>query len=133
MDTAAKILILGGLSNLVVGLITGGLMVRIRITAPEAPRYLTAAHLGALIWTPILLGLVWAVRLSQLTPWVESLAAALLVAGSLSIDGRDLLYWKQDITDEFVERPPAFVLGPISAAATATGTVILSIGALQAL
>ena len=133
MDTAAKILILGGLGNLVVGLITGGLMVRIRITAPEAPKYLTATHVGALIWTAILLGLVSAVRLSDLTPWLETLAAALLVTGSLAIDARDLTYWTQRVADEFAQRPRAFLLGPISAAAVATGTVILSVGALRAL
>ena len=133
MDTAAKILVLGGLINLVLGLITGALMVRIRTAGPEVPKYLTMAHVGALMWTPILLGLVWALRLSHLTPWVATLAAGLLVGASVTIDSRDLLYWMQGMKDEFAERPLAFVLGPISAAAVATGTAILVIGVLVAL
>lgn len=58
--TAAKILVVGGIGNLIFGLITGAFMVRVRIASPEVPRYLTLTHLGALMWAPILLGLVWA-------------------------------------------------------------------------
>jgi hypothetical protein len=132
-ETAAKILVAGGLTNLVFGLITGALMVRVRTAAPDAPKYLTASHMGALMWAPILLGLVWAVHYSHLTPWVETLASGLLVGASVAVYARDLLYWVQGVKDEFTERPPTFVLGPISAAATAGGTAIFLIGVVQAL
>jgi hypothetical protein len=133
VGTAAKILVVGGIGNLTLGLITGAFMVRIRTASPGVPRYLTLTHLGALMWAPILLGLVWAVTLSHLTAWVETLAAGLLVGGSVGVDARDLLYWLQGIGDEFAERPPAFILGPISAVATTAGTFILLVGVLQAL
>jgi hypothetical protein len=64
---------------------------------------------------------------------METLAAGLLLAGSFGIDARDLLYWLQGVRDEFAERPRAFILGPVSAVATATGTLILLTGVLQAL
>jgi hypothetical protein len=133
METAAKILIVGGVGNLLLGLVTGALMVRVRTSSSGVPKYLTGAHLGALIWAPILLGLVWAVRLSDMASWVETLAAALLVGSSVAVGARDLLYWTQGVHDEFVERPPAFVLGPIGAVASVIGAAIFLIGALRAL
>lgn len=132
-QTAARILVIGGLANLILGLVTGGLLVRVRMTAPDAPKYLHAAHLGALIWAPTLFGLVWAVHYSHLTPWVETLAAGLVVGASVAIDARDVIYWVKRIKDEFVERPFAFVLGPMSAFAVAAGTIIFLVGVLQAL
>jgi hypothetical protein len=132
-QTAAQVLVVGGLANLLFGLITGGLVARVRTAAPDVPKYLHSLHLGTLMWAPILLGLVWAVHYSHLTPWVETLASGLVVGASVAIDARDLLYWVQGTKDEFVERPPAFVLGPLSAAAVAAGTIIFLVGVLQAL
>jgi hypothetical protein len=55
--TAAKILILGGMFNLLWGYATGVVMAKVRTSAPETPKYLSLTHVGGLMWAPILLGL----------------------------------------------------------------------------
>ena len=69
ITAAEKVLIAGGMLNLAYGTLLGYPIVVIRAKgAPATPRYLLAAHVGALLHAAILLGLVWAARLSGLGP-----------------------------------------------------------------
>ncbi len=133
MDTASKILVLGGLGNLAFGFLTGFAMARERGRSPTVNKYLNLSHMGGLMWAPILLSLVVAVNLSSLSPLYESLAAALLVAASVLLGLKDILNWLRSVDDEFVTRPFAFYLGGLSAIAGCTGLAILLTGALRAL
>lgn len=134
MDTAAKILIVGGVLNLAYGFITGFFMVAIRQQQPVVPKYLTLAHMGPLMQGPMLLSLVIALNLSPLTPAVESAAAILLVAGSICLAAKDTLNWVQSVLDEFRERPTAgVILGALSVITSTIGLIIVMAGVWQGL
>jgi len=134
MDSAAKILIIGGVMNLAYGLLTGFFLATERMTKPEAPKYLIFAHVGPLMQGPMLLSLIFAVNLSPLSYGTESLAAWLLVAGSVFLAAKDTIYWMQGIRDEFVQRPPGgIVLGSLSAISSTLGLAILVFGVFRGL
>jgi len=83
---------------------------------------------------PMLLSLVFALNLSPLSTSTESLAAWLLVAGSVFLAAKDTLYWAQGIKDEFQERPlSGVVLGSLSVLSSTLGLAILVFGVFQGL
>jgi hypothetical protein len=108
-------------------------MAKVRTSAPETPKYLSLTHVGGRMWAPILLGLVVAVAVSDLTPWLETAAAIAMVAASVLLDGKDLLNWLQRVQDEFVTRPLGFALGGLSAVMSTAGTVVLVAGVIRGL
>lgn len=134
MDTAAKILIVGGILNLAYGFITGFFMGAIRQNQPTVPKYLTLAHTGPLMQGPMLLGLVLALDLSPLWLTVEMAAAILLVVGSVALAAKDTLNWRQRVDDEFQERPViGIILGAISVITSTVGLTIVLVGVVQGL
>lgn len=67
ITVAEKVLIAGGVANLAYGALLGYSITVTRVKgAPATPRYLMAAHLSTLLHAAVLLGLVWAARLSPL-------------------------------------------------------------------
>ena len=83
-------LIAGGVLNLAYGALLGYPIVVIRAKgAPATPRYLLAAHVGALLHAAVLLGLVWAARLSALGPAWNEVAAWLVVISSALVAAKD--------------------------------------------
>lgn len=133
METAAKILVLGGVLNLAYGFFTGLLLSNVRRTSPEAPRYLVLAHLGPLMQGAILLGLAFAVALSDLPATLETLAASLLVANSVALAAGDTLNWRGGVRDAFAERPAGFYLDSTGAILFGAGLLIVIIGVLRGL
>lgn len=133
METAAKVLVVGGVLNLAYGFLTGLLLSNVRRTSPEAPRYLVLAHLGPLMQGPILLGLAVATTLSDLSSSLETLAASLLVANSAAIAAGDTLNWLGGTRDAFAERPPGFYLDGLGAVLFGVGLLILVIGVFRGL
>ena len=129
MDAATHILIVGGVLNLAWGYVTGFFLSSVRTNAPTASKYLTLAHVGPLMWGPILLGLAVAVPLSH--TGYETPAAWLMVAASVVLDVKDTLNWLQGVGDEFVERPAGFYLGGVSALLGSVGLAILTVGVLR--
>jgi hypothetical protein len=76
ITVAEKVLIAGGVLNLAYGVVLGYAIVVNRVRgAPATPRYLMAAHIGTLLQAAVLLGLVWAARLSALGPAWNEVAA----------------------------------------------------------
>jgi hypothetical protein len=130
MDAASKILVVGGLLNLLYGLVTGIPLGRIRETEPEAPKYLMLAHIGPLMWGPILLGCVFAVQLSVLPAALETVAAASLVTSSVLLGLKDTWHWRRDTRDEFAEKPAPFYLGIPMALLAFVGLGLLIVGVL---
>ena len=133
METAAKVLIVGGVLNLAYGVVTGLVLTSIRSRSPEAPRYLTLAHIGPLMQGPMLLGLAVATGLSSLAEGLETLAAWLLVAGSAGIAAGDTLNWLGGVGDAFAERSPGLFSQAAGGAFTGTGLAILIIGVFRGL
>jgi hypothetical protein len=76
ITAAEKVQIAGGVLNLAYGVLLGYPIVVIRVKgAPATPKYLMATHVGALLHAAVLLGLVWAARLSTLGPGWQEVAA----------------------------------------------------------
>src|SRR5215469_3416379 len=102
---AEKVLITGGVLNLAYGVLLGYAIVVIRLKgAPATPRYLMAAHISTLLHAAVLLGLVWAARLSTLDTGWEEAAAWLLVVSSVLIAAKDTVNWLTGVKDEFGEK-----------------------------
>jgi len=133
METAAKVLIVGGMLNLSYGAITGLFLTSVRSRSAEAPRHLTLAHIGPFMQGPMLLGLSVATTLSDLAGGIETLAAWLLVAGSAGIAGGDTLHWLNETKDGFAERTIGFYLQAAGGTFTSLGIFIFLIGVLKGL
>lgn len=104
MDSATRILLVGGMSVLAFGLLLGIPIAAARSKAPRAPRYLFAAHLAAIIQGGLLLALTIAVDVSPLPSGVETTAAALLVGGVVLFDLGLAFNWLQRVQDAFAEK-----------------------------
>jgi hypothetical protein len=76
VTVAEKVLIVGGVLNLAYGVLLGYPITVIRAKGAAATqKYLMAAHAGALLQAAVLLGLVWAARLSTLGSGWQDVAA----------------------------------------------------------
>ena len=135
ITAAEKVLIAGGVLNLAYGVLLGYPITVIRVKgAPAVSKYLLAAHVGALLHAAILLGLVWAARLSALdSGWLDA-AAWLVVASTALITAKDTVNWGTGVKDEFGEKPKyAAPLGALGAATMTAGVGIFVVGVLTAL
>jgi hypothetical protein len=135
VTAAEKVLITGGVLNLACGVLLGYPITVIRARgAPAISSYLMAAHVGALLQAAVLLGLVWAARLSTLGPDWRDVAAWLVVVSSELIAAKDTVNWLTGVQDEFSEKPKtAAPLGALGALAETAGVGIFLVGVLQAL
>lgn len=135
ITVSEKVLIVGGMLNLAYGVLLGYPITVNRVKgAPATPRYLMAAHLSTLLHAAVLLGLVWAARLSALgTGWL-GVAAWLVVVSSALIAAKDTVNWLTGVQDEFGEKP-AYVppLAGLAALGETVGVGIFVVGVLAAL
>ncbi len=131
---AEKVLIVGGVLNLAYGVLLGYPITVIRAKgAPATQKYLMAAHVGALLQAAVLLGLVWAARLSTLGSGWQDVAAWLVVVSSALIAAKDTVNWLTGVQDEFGEKAKTAPLGALGAVAEPIGVGIFIVGVLQAL
>lgn len=134
ITVAEKVLIAGGVLNLAYGALLGYAMVVNRVKgAPATPKYLMATHIGTLLHAAVLLGLVWAARLSALGPdWLDA-AAWLVVASSALVAAKDTVNWLAGVQDEFTEKTKTTLLGGLAAVGEPIGIGIFVVGVLEAL
>jgi hypothetical protein len=130
IDTASRILLAGAFAMLLAGFVTGVMMSRVRTDHPETPKYLRYAHLSGYMQAPILFGLVIAVAASDWSPWLDTLGAALVVAGAGLLTAKDLANHALGVTDEFVDKGIGYAIGAVMFPLHVAGVVILGIGAL---
>ena len=133
MDTGTKILLIGGMVNLLAGAVSGIPMGLVRMQgADAAPKYLTMVHLGGLMQGPMLIALGFALTTSTLTSWINTLAAILLVVASALLLVKDFLNWRQGVQDEFAEKSLGLTIGnlfgPIHIAGLTLATVAVVSG-----
>ena len=134
ITVAEKVLIAGGVLNLAYGVLLGYPIVVIRVKgAPATPRYLLAAHVGALLQAAVLLGLVWAARLSALGPGWQDVAAWLVVVASALVAAKGTVNWLTGVKDEFGEKSKAAPLGALAALPETIGIGIFVVGVLKGL
>ena len=86
MDTASKILIVGGMVNLVYSCLIGFVLAKMRLRARDTGEFLPLAHRVSLWWGFMFLGIPWALKLSALSAGLKTLAAWLLVGSSALSD-----------------------------------------------
>jgi hypothetical protein len=134
ITVAETVLIVGGVLNLAYGALLGYAIVVNRVKgAPATPKYLMAAHVGALLHAAVLLGLVWAARLSDLGPGWLNVAAWLVVISSALVAAKDRLNWLGGVQDEFNEKVKTTLLGGLAALGEPIGIGIFVVGVLEAL
>jgi hypothetical protein len=134
ITVAEKVLIVGGMLNLAYGALVGYVMIVNRVKgAPATPRYLMATHIGTLLHAAVLLGLVWAARLSALGPAWLDVAAWLMVISSALVAAKDTVNWLTGVKDEFIDKAKTTVLGALAALGEPIGIVIFVVGVIKAL
>ncbi|MFD4431982.1 hypothetical protein [Nocardia sp. NPDC058497] len=135
MTAAEKILIVGGVATLAYGVLLGYPMtvLRMRSGAPPTPRYLTVAHVGAVLQGAVVLGLVWPARMSTLPAGWNTAAAWLVVASGVFIAAKDTINWLTGVGDEFAEHARTVPLGAAGAVTITAGLGIFLVGILAAL
>jgi len=134
ITAAEEVLIAGGVLNLAYGVLLGYPITVIRAKgAPATPKYVLAAHVGTLLHAAILLGLVWAARLSTLGPGWQDVAAWLVVVSSALIAAKDTLNWLTGVQDEFSEKAKTVPLAALAALGEPIGIGIFVVGVLKAL
>ena len=92
-----------------------------------------AAHLSALLHAAVLLGLVWAARLSALGPGWNDVAAWLVVLSSALIAAKDTVNWLTGVQDEFGDKAKTVPLAALAAPCTTIGIGIFVADVLKAL
>jgi len=134
ITVAEKVLIAGGVLNLAYGMLLGYPITVIRAKGATAvPKYLMATHVGALLQAAILLGLVWAARLSTLSSGWLDVAAWLVVVSSALVAAKDTVNWLTSVKDEFRQRAKNAPLAALAALAETFGIGIFVVGVLTAL
>lgn len=133
MDPSSKILIVTALILLIGGVITGVAMAQVRREEPHVSKYLRYAHLAAYGQAPLLLGLIFAFELADLSAGVELTAVWLVSLGALTLFAKDVINWRTSVTDEFSEKGFGYVLGSVSGVLQVGGLVIVTGGVLTAL
>jgi len=132
VDTASQLLILGGTLNIAYGFLTGFFMGVVSSAAPETPKYLSMAHVGALMQGTMLFGLVFAFEMSQLPTTVETISAGLLVTSTVLLNTKDTINWRQGVTDEFAQKSLGLKIGMIYGPVATVGLGMILWGVVQA-
>jgi hypothetical protein len=134
METAAKILILGGVSSIAVSFVLGYVLSSSRLKEPEKPQpYLLLSHKNALWEGFLMLGLVWAVQLAQMKESTKVIAASLIVAAAVFQVGGSTVAWLMGTRDEFAERSISFYIVTINALMVTVGLGVLLFGVVRTL
>ena len=133
MDTATKILVLGGVTALLWAFVLGFFFAQERAKAAQANRYLVMAHVGGLMGGTLLLALTAAFRAAALSAGLETLCAALIAGGTLALVAKDTLNWREGVTDEFKQQPALqSKVGIAAVLAMSLGLAIVAVGVLSA-
>ncbi|TML85712.1 MAG: hypothetical protein E6G06_21795 [Actinobacteria bacterium] len=128
MDTAQKILVVYGTLSLGYGFVLGIPISQSRMRSPEASRHLVIAHLSAIIQGAVHFGLSVALGLSQLTAWLETASALLLITGSALFVAGGTTNWLQGVGDHFAERSLGWKLFAASSIGHLSGISIVIVG-----
>jgi hypothetical protein len=134
-ETAAKILIVGGVASLLFAFVMGFVLANARTKDPEAEQIrLVGVHTVALFEGFMLLGLVWAVALSNLSSGLETTAALLLLGSVVLQTAANVIAWRQKVMNLFA--PPrgiTYQLAASNAVLGIAGLSILTVGVLKGL
>jgi hypothetical protein len=133
-ETSMKLLVLGGVFNLVLSFALGWLLSSVRMKGKMEPhRWLLVAHTVSLQEGLMLLGLAYAMTFARLSGSVATVAAALLVAASVFQDLSGVVNWWRRTDDQFAERSTGWVLASVNAVLNTAGLGIVAVGVVEGL
>jgi hypothetical protein len=121
------------MSVLSFGFLLGIPMAAARSRAPQAPRYLFAAHLAAIIQGGLLLATTIAVAFSSLDSGIETIAAWVLLAGVALFDLGLATNWLQGVRDGFGEKSVGNKVSAVGTPLVIVGTGIVFYGVVTSL
>lgn len=131
-DTATKILVLGGVGNLVLSFVLGWVLSMQRMKGPMEPhRWLLTAHEVSLQEGLLLLGCAFALHWAVLSSTLATAAAVLLVAASVFQDLSGIINWLRRTGDQFAERSTGWVLASVNAVLNTAGLFIVAYGVVR--
>jgi hypothetical protein len=128
MSRAQDIVLVYGVVSLSYGFVLGIPLSRERMVAPSASRHLVIAHLSAILQGAMYLGLSAAFAFSALTPSLETIAAVLLICGSVLFLAGATLNWRQQVGDHFAERSVGWRCFAVSSFGHLSGMAIVLVG-----
>lgn len=127
MTNAERILAVTALVLLFGGVVTGALMGRIREQAPDTPKYLRIAHVGAYMQAPLVIGVLVLIRLAAPSDGLATVTALLVSAGALLLFVKDLINWRLGVVDEFQPHGVGYSLGAVSTLLQVAGLVMVTV------
>ncbi len=131
---AARILVAGGVLNLVLSFLLGWVLAAKRTKEPiDKHHWLLVAHEVSLQGGLLLLGLAVALGFAKLPPEWAVRAAWLLVAASAFQDFSGITNWLRRTGDQFAEKSLGWVFASINAVLNTAGLLIVAAGVLHAL
>lgn len=131
---AVRVLVVGGVLNVVLSFVLGWVLSALRLRKPIEPlRWLMVAHEVALQEGVLLIALGFALQFARLPPEWATAGAWLLVAGSVFQDASGIINYLLKTTDQFAERSKGWVAATVNALLNTAGLGIVAVGVLRAL
>lgn len=131
---AVRVLILGGVGNLVLSFALGWVLAMKRMKDPAAKHHwLLVAHTVSLQEGLLLIAMGVAVTFATLSTTWAATGAWLLVGASILQDGSGLANWLTRTDDQFAARSVGWVLASANAVLNTAGLAILTVGVVRGL
>jgi hypothetical protein len=129
---AARVLVVGGVANLVLSFLLGWVLSAKRMKGPMEPhRWLLTAHTVSLEEGLMLLGLAFALGFARLPPAWATTGAWLLVVASVFQDFSAIANWLRGTRDQFAEKSAGWVLASVNAVLNTAGLLIVAGGVVR--
>ncbi len=133
MSTAQNIFLVYGVVILGYGFLLGVPLAAARMKSPAASHHLVMTHLSALMQGAIHLGLAYAISATDLTSWLATTAAILVVAGSALEATGGTVNWLQGTGDQFAEKSLGFRFNALTGPPAIIGISIIIVGVVRGL
>ncbi len=131
---AVKLLVAGGVGNLVLSFLLGWLLSAKRMKEPmDKHRWLLIAHEVSLQEGMMLLGLGFALQFAKLSPSLAVTGAWLLIAGSIFQDLSGILNWIRSVDDQFKAKSTGWMAATANAILNTAGLGIIAYGVFAGL
>jgi hypothetical protein len=131
-DLATRVLVLGGVFNLVLSFVLGFVLSDKRRKDPiEKHRWLLTAHVVSLEEGVMLLALAFALGYARLPGAAATAGAVLLVVASAFQDFSGVINWLRNTKDQFAEKSAGWILASVNAVLNTIGLAIVTVGVVR--
>jgi hypothetical protein len=132
MQQAVKVLVVGGVLNLVLSFALGWVLSMKRLREPIAKHHwLLVAHTVSLQEGTMLLGLAFAMTFARLPGTAAAIGAWLMVAASAFQDFSGIVNWLRRTGDQFAEKSTGWRLASVNAVLNSAGLAIVAVGVVR--